>query len=129
MSDENVTRIPTKPRPKDRPTFSVVDRFMRSTRECPHMHFELDERMAEVTCSDCHAKLNPMWVLGVLASEDNRLRDSWASLRASIHAMRERLRVKCQHCHKFTPLRSGLSWAEHRDLADRFKRGEEPGAE
>lgn len=76
---------------------------------CRHLHTEIDPQKAEVTCLDCKALLNPIWLLEQLSREDDRLFRRWAELKATIQAMDERTKTKCKHCGKMTPIPHGLS--------------------
>lgn len=116
MSDDNVTHLPGRPKPAH-DALTVVHGF----GGCGHRRFTIDERHAEVTCSDCNEKLSPMWVLVQLAQEDNRLRSNWAGMRAEIRLLGERMRVKCRSCGQFTPVNSRAKTEEIRALAEKIK--------
>lgn len=88
---------------------------------CQHRHFEVNERKAEVTCADCGEKLNPIWVLMLLATEDRVLRDRWAGMRAEVQLLGKRLRTKCRHCGQMTPVHCKATQEEVRQLAERIK--------
>lgn len=104
MSDDNVLALPGRKRPKGKGPLTVV---MRTG--CHHGAFEVDDRAAEVTCGLCGEKLNPIWVLHRIATDDRVLRDSWLTMRAEMALLRERKRCKCEHCGKMTPVRLNLS--------------------
>lgn len=117
---ENVTRLPRKPKPAAESQLTVVHGF----GGCQHQHVEVDERLAEVLCVDCKVKLNPIWVLTMLSREDDRLRDRWAGMRAEIRLLGERMRTKCRHCDKFTPVTVRANTQEIYELTQRIKREE-----
>jgi len=60
---------------------------------------------AEVTCGRCRAKLDPMWVLQQLATEDRRIHEGMKAARATDERRRERQRTKCEHCARMTRIR------------------------
>jgi hypothetical protein len=115
--DDNVTQLPKKAKPAAEAALTVVYNYGK----CPHAHVEIDEKLAEVVCSDCKEKLNPIWVLTMLSREDSRLRDRWAGMRAEIRLLGERTRTKCDHCHKFTRVKLRANYEEVRALTQRIK--------
>jgi len=72
--------------------------------KCDHLftQYIIDPAAAEVECGKCHEKLNPMWVLERLASEDRRIEDSRKRYREESQRLSDRLKTKCQHCGKMT---------------------------
>lgn len=62
----------------------------------------VDEKLAEVECGKCGAKLNPMWVLAQIAGQDRRLHEAAARYQDEQKRLAERSRTKCQHCHQMT---------------------------
>jgi Zn finger protein HypA/HybF involved in hydrogenase expression len=103
-----VRHLPVRRRPVQVAPLSVVRRTFGS--ECRHAHVAVDERLAQVTCRDCKAQLNPIWVLAMLAREDERLHDRWMMLRAESVLLADRKRAKCRHCGKMTEVRTGASY-------------------
>ena len=73
--------------------------------KCQHKHVTVDERLAEVECQDCGAKLNPMQVLARLAREESRLKHRIESLRKLNAELDSKTRTKCRHCGQMTPVR------------------------
>ena len=120
--DDTVVRLPTRTKPTDDSPLKVVHKLGK----CRHMRAEVDERLAEVTCRDCGEKLNPIWVLMQLATEDRILHDRWAAMRAEVRLLGERTRVKCRHCEKFTPVPSQARVTDLQALAEQIKREESP---
>lgn len=62
----------------------------------------VDERLAEVQCGDCGAKLEPVWVLRSLCEKEarwNQRRTEFLELQAET---RDRTRTRCQHCDQMT---------------------------
>lgn len=105
MSD--VIELPRRPVPrKGRVPLEVV----RYPPGCRHLRVLVDERLSKVTCRDCKAELNPIWVLGMLAQEDDRLRSQWLMMRAEVRLLSTKTKAKCRHCGKFTRLDSGASY-------------------
>jgi hypothetical protein len=107
MTDESVLRLPVKFKtpPSEERTLEVVhggfDRcnhnFIIVGGEIKHVTYIIDEAAAEVECSNCKAKLNPMWVLARLAHHETRYRYQEEMKRLS-----ERTRTKCDNCGHMT---------------------------
>lgn len=104
----DVERLPVKfkePTPSER---VVVRRFeVHRGLECLHSplmgaSYIVDEKLAEVECGKCGAKLNPMWVLGQIATQDRRFQESQARYQDEQRRLAERSRTKCQHCQRMT---------------------------
>src|ERR1700679_614538 len=62
----------------------------------------VDERLAEVTCATCKAKLNPIWVLQQLTMAENRFHDLHARYQDELVRLNARSRTKCEHCGGMT---------------------------
>ena len=73
--------------------------------KCQHRKVTVDEILAEVECSDCGVKLNPMQVLVRLAREESRLKQRIESLRKLNADLDTKTRTKCSHCGQMTPVR------------------------
>lgn len=100
MSEENIVDLPIKPR-----VDLGEERVLRAvhTGRCWHMHgFVVDDQLAEVTCSACGEKLNPMWVLAQLAQREHRYHELHARYHDELKRLAERERTKCQHCGQMT---------------------------
>lgn len=119
-SAPKVVKLPVRPKPAAEAPLQTVHTYGK----CRHLHTLVDERAAEVTCADCGEKLNPIWVLTQLATEDRILRDRWAAMRAEVRLLGERTRVKCRHCSQFTPIPTRARSEDLRALAERIKREE-----
>ena len=118
----NVSILPTAKRTKvEVPPLEVVHSY-----QCRHGRFLVDEKKAEVECGLCHEKLNPIWVLTQIATDDRILRDRWAGMKAEVQLLTERVRTKCDHCGKMTRIRSNVRDMDLRALAEKIKAGEAP---
>ena len=100
----NVAQLPVKfkkPAPEDR---TVLHLHEVGRSGCMHLFvsYLVDESAAEVECSKCGAKLNPMWVLSRLATEDRRMREAASRYQDELKRLKERSRTKCMHCRKMT---------------------------
>ena len=62
----------------------------------------VDERLAEVTCAACKAKLNPIWVLQQLTMAENRFHDLHARYQDELVRLNARSRTRCEHCGSMT---------------------------
>lgn len=72
---------------------------------CQHLRVEVDGVLAECSCLDCGAKLDPIGVLVRYAKEESRL--SWLldRQRQLAERLEAKQRCKCQHCGRFTTVR------------------------
>jgi hypothetical protein len=71
--------------------------------ECWHRGgYLVDERLAEVVCAVCKAKLNPIWVLQQLTMAENRFHDLHARYQDELMRLNARSRTKCEHCGGMT---------------------------
>jgi len=104
-TDDKVKRLPVrfkKPVPEDR---TLVRPFeVAAGLKCQHIMvgYVVDPAAAEVECGKCGEKLNPMWVLGQLATIDRRMAESQARYQDEQKRLAERQRTKCYHCGKIT---------------------------
>jgi len=71
---------------------------------CQHQKILVDEALSEVECADCGAKLNPVATLARFAREESRLSREAERAQAAIDALNKRVRCKCLHCGKMTPI-------------------------
>lgn len=117
----NVTKLPVANRVKGEraPPLETVYSY-----KCQHGNFLVDEKNAEVECGLCHEKLNPIWVLNRIATEDRILRDRWAGMKAELQMMGDRVRTKCDHCGKMTRIRSNVRTMDLQALAEKIKAGD-----
>jgi hypothetical protein len=110
--DDNVTSLPV--RFKDR---GPADRSVIRSCEipgatigggkCTHhpmfgASFIVDEKLSEVECSLCHAKLNPVWAMARIADQDRRFAEARERYVEETKRLSERSRTKCEHCQKMT---------------------------
>lgn len=117
MSDDKVVSLPKRVKPAADGALTVVHNY----GGCQHRHIQVDEKLAEVTCTDCNAKLNPIWALAMLAREDSQLRDRWAGMRAEVRALGERVRFKCRCCGEWNRLVPAASAEQLRQMAEKIK--------
>lgn len=115
--NDNIVNLPR--RKKGEPTGPVE--VVYDYGKCQHAHVEVCEKKAECICRDCGEKLNPIWVLMRIATDDRIFVDRWAGMKAEMQLMQGRMRVKCRHCGKFTPVESRATSAEVMQLAQKFK--------
>ena len=115
--DTNVTVLPVKKREVGENVLSVVHPY-----KCRHPHFEVDEKLAEVTCRACGEKMSPMWVLIQIAYNERVLSDRLLSLRTECRLLEGRVRTKCEHCKKMTRIHSNVTSAEAQKVAEQIKK-------
>lgn len=100
-----VTKLPVRfkhPVPEERAVVFLHE--VGRGHECPHLFvpYIVDQALAEVECGRCGAKLNPMWVLTRLASEDRRHEEGQRRYQDEMKRLSDRARTKCDHCGKMT---------------------------
>lgn len=100
----NLTPISTAPEDAKVVSLKAAREKFRAGK-CQHNKIEVDEDLAEVTCSDCGAKLNAISVLMRFATEETRWSRQAADAREAIRALDARVRCKCQHCGQMTRIR------------------------
>lgn len=89
---------------------------------CPHKRLEVDEKLAEVTCRDCKAKLNPIWALKSLCDAEHGMWERYRTMRAIAMELEKRTKTKCECCGKMTRIRSGLSQHKIWEIADQMEK-------
>ena len=116
MDDDNVKAIGVKfkaPPGDDAPQLTLVSQWSKDG--CNHRSYYADGRMnavtyylrdgeTEVECSRCNTRLDPMFVLKILATEETQ----WSRVRAryldEMKRLAERTRTKCMHCGNMTEI-------------------------
>lgn len=117
MSDDEdkVTRLPIKfrtPPGEDEPMLKVVEQTWRNG-ECNHRYriegvatrsanYLIREGETEVECGLCGMRLDPMFVLRILAREETKWQRSREQYTDEMRRLSERQRTKCQHCGSIT---------------------------
>lgn len=114
--DDKVRPIGIKfktPPGEDAPMLTLVTQWAKDG--CNHRSYYDDGRMhamtyylrdgeTEVECSRCNTRLDPMFVLRILATEETQ----WSRAREryidEMKRLRERSRTKCWHCGKMTEI-------------------------
>jgi len=108
MDDEDVIRqLPVrfkKPPAEEGVTLKVVDPFVsgKCDHRSGHIAYLLREGEAEIECSHCGTKLDPMWVLRRLAHEEmgwHRVRKLYID---EMRRLSEREKTKCRNCGQMT---------------------------
>lgn len=98
----NVSAFPVKPRPRldDQDRFLVVKHT-----GCLHRGtFVFNEKEECVTCKDCGEKLNPMYVIKMLSSQETRWHEARSRYQEEMKRLAERSRTTCRHCGKMTKI-------------------------
>lgn len=112
MTDEGVTRLPVKFKtpPSDERTLKIVQggfdgcnhNFVIVGCEIKYVTYLVDPAAAEIECSNCKAKLNPMWVLARLAHDETRYHETAKRYQEEMKRLSERTRAKCECCGYMT---------------------------
>lgn len=122
----NVTELPVANRSVLREPNAVLE--VVHSYKCQHGNFQVDEKSAQVTCGLCKEKLNPIWVLMQIATNDRVLRDHWSTMRAEIELMKPRTQTKCKHCQKLTPVPTNVKTWDIQQRAAEIRRRNTDGA-
>ena len=91
----------------------VVPLFQRKHAQCKGKHshgpYQVDSKLAEVTCGTCDAKLNPMWVLEELSHSESHYKHRISELKERLEKLDTKLkkqtRVLCSHCRQYTRIK------------------------
>lgn len=105
--DDNIKRLPVKFKTPTPPERSLIQEVIAG--KCNHdpisgAGYIINESSAEVECSLCGGKLNPMWVLGRLARDDRRYFEAHQRYHEEMKRLKDRSRTKCRHCGEMTPI-------------------------
>jgi hypothetical protein len=115
--DDKIKPLPVKfkqPPGVDPPFLVVVSQFGKD--RCNHRYridasghtgnatYQIREGEPEIECGLCQTRLDPMFVLRIMAHEEN----SWSRARLNyideMKRLKERSRTKCWHCGKMTEI-------------------------
>lgn len=101
MSDDNVKPLPV--RPKDH---NQVLKLADSYGGCQHRRAIVDEKLAELTCADCQAKLNPIQFLVTIYHRLRLFEHEKRSIAAARAELERRKRCRCTQCGEWTEIRT-----------------------
>lgn len=114
MSDEEdkVKRLPIRfkaPPGSDAPILKIVSDW----GQCQHRHwpgtlrpvtYNVREGETEVECGCCGTRLDPMFVLRVLAGRESEYERRRRVAAEETKRLNERSRTKCEHCDRMTKI-------------------------
>lgn len=103
---DNVTELPVRKKVTGKNHLSLAPNALSA---CQHNRTQIDITKAELTCLDCQEKLNPIWFIQRLTTEEGRVYQRLRLMRAEIESLKERSKVKCEHCKKLTSIRTHLT--------------------
>lgn len=66
------------------------------------IQYLIREGETEIECGNCHAKLDPLWVLRILANREGRYMRTAARYQEEMKRLDQRQRTRCDHCGKMT---------------------------
>jgi hypothetical protein len=72
---------------------------------CQHKRAIVDPKLLELECADCHAKLNPIQFLVMLANTEAAYEWKQGALRQQRKKIEERSRCRCTKCGEWTEVR------------------------
>lgn len=92
-----------KPKPGDGDRV-LMKRDMYLSGTCNHRNvtYYIREGETEIECGKCSTKLDPMWVLKILAEDENNAFYMRKTVAEEMKRLDERKQTKCQHCGKLT---------------------------
>jgi hypothetical protein len=107
MSDDTelgeVVPIGATPKPTDQRGLRLV-RYQHGACDHRTCTYIVDEKLAEVQCGDCGAKLEPVWVLRQLCEKEARWNERRKEFLELQEETRGRTRTRCQHCDQMTAI-------------------------
>lgn len=101
MSDDNVKQLPV--RLKDH---SKVLTVAHPYTDCQHRRAVVDPKLAELTCADCNAKLNPIQFLVSMAGQLTIWENAQKDIATARKELDERKRIRCTKCGEWTEIRT-----------------------
>ena len=113
MSDDKITPLPVKfksPPGDDDPMLKVVHSYANACNhrhrwdgeKLKHVSYLIREGETEVECGACGTKLDPMFVLRLLANEETKWHKNARNYQDAMKRLSDRERTKCDHCGKMT---------------------------
>jgi hypothetical protein len=100
VSDDNITKLPIRAK-GPRKALEIVHKY----GGCQHLNALVDEKLAELECADCGAKLNPISFLMTMANQLTTWEYAKQSLAKARAEMDERKRCRCTKCGEWTEIR------------------------
>lgn len=103
MSDDNVTKLPVRFR-KPLADEGRIIQEADPIGACRHQDatYLIGPGAADVECSKCGTRLDPMWVLRQLARHDSRMHSAHSRYHEEMKRLSERTRTKCENCGQMT---------------------------
>lgn len=99
--DTNVTKLPVRKKSEGNP----VELVQSTLTDCKHLRVELDPALAELTCRDCKAKLNPIHYIVQIAGQFTRWNYEHDRITAARAQLAERKQCRCTKCGEMTEIR------------------------
>ena len=92
----------------DQPTSIIcLSRKRIEYGRCRHLCILVDPDLEYVKCRDCGEKLNPMNVLYRMCREESQWKVRCEEYHQWYEKYKKRVRVKCEHCNRMTPVHVG----------------------
>lgn len=93
---------------EDKRKYVSLDKYRRGLYDCQHPVAIVDEEKAEIECSDCGEKLDPIKYLAKLADREGAYYERMVRLREDYQKVKDKTRCKCQHCGLMTRIDKSL---------------------
>lgn len=108
MSDDKIKQLPVRLKGHDR-VLEVAHAFVG----CQHKRAVVDQKLAELTCADCGAKLNAIQFLVTMANQLTVWEYAQQSIAKARAELEERKQCRCTKCGEMTVIRT----VHNRELA------------
>lgn len=114
--DDKITKLPVgfkAPPSADGPMLEIVryepggcnHRWAWNGHRMVNASYLIRDGETEVECSLCNTKLDPMFVLRILANEENHWQETRKHYQEEMARLNARSRTKCQHCGQMTRIK------------------------
>lgn len=101
MSDDKIKQLPVRTKDHSK-VLTVAHAFVG----CQHRRAVVDQKLAELECADCGAKLNPIQFLVTMANQLTTWEYAQQSVAKARKELEERKRCRCTKCGEWTEIRT-----------------------
>lgn len=108
MSDDKIKQLPVRMKGHDK-VLELAPAFVG----CQHWRAVVDQKLAELTCADCQAKLNPIEFLANMCKQLSTWDYAQQQIAKARAELEERKRCRCTKCGEMTVIRT----VHNRELA------------
>jgi hypothetical protein len=101
VSDDKIMQLPIRAKDSSK-VLTVVHNY----GGCKHLRAVVDEKLAQLECADCSAKLNPIEFLITMANQLTVWEHAQQSIAKARAELEERKRCRCTKCGEWTEIRT-----------------------